>query len=434
MRRSLWIGFGLVGLLLIVGLLPGLARAGGGEVELKGLISRVRVKAGETIVFGQGELPFPGAVVEWDFGDGTPPVRGWPVTHVYREPGVYTVTARLFLPGTGTEVPAVPTEVVVEEPGNLPPVPKGKVVAAGAAAGSVWAGLPVRFDATESYDPSPDGGIVRVEWRFGDGTTAEGVQVEHVYLRPGTYPVILTVTDAAQLSASTILSVTVRALPPLLLPSLPVHYDPAGAPRPALETTLWVVDLGVWPDERFPQYIYPVIPSARIRGLLLSDRTWLVPDPERFDLPEGGQAVFNLSLAVRNTSLLPRAHTNWAQATLALNGALQVLPVAVRVLPPEGKAPEPERVWALLERIRGRLEAADRLDAFVGDPTVPGSGADWALGQITEYLITEGYNGKLSQDRFVTAVAEVLAAEDLDGDGVVGYTEAEQALPLRLGW
>ncbi len=59
--------------------------------------------------------------------------------------------------------------------------------------------LTVYFDATSSYDP--DGGeIVSFSWEFGDGTTAEGPNVNHVYNAEApdvatTYVVALTVTD-----------------------------------------------------------------------------------------------------------------------------------------------------------------------------------------------------------------------------------------------
>jgi len=53
--------------------------------------------------------------------------------------------------------------------------------------------LTVEFDATESRDP--DGSIDIYAWDFGDGVTASGVSAIHIYDTPGTYTVILTVTD-----------------------------------------------------------------------------------------------------------------------------------------------------------------------------------------------------------------------------------------------
>lgn len=53
--------------------------------------------------------------------------------------------------------------------------------------------LAVVFDASASQDP--DGNIASQIWQFGDGQTAEGVQVEHVYPQFGEFSVTLTVTD-----------------------------------------------------------------------------------------------------------------------------------------------------------------------------------------------------------------------------------------------
>lgn len=49
------------------------------------------------------------------------------------------------------------------------------------------------FDASGSYDL--DGAIISYHWDFGDGTTGTGISLAHNYENPGTYTVILTVTD-----------------------------------------------------------------------------------------------------------------------------------------------------------------------------------------------------------------------------------------------
>ena len=51
----------------------------------------------------------------------------------------------------------------------------------------------VTFNASESYDP--DGTIVSYDWDFDDGTSDSGEIVTHAYTAPGTYAIILTVTD-----------------------------------------------------------------------------------------------------------------------------------------------------------------------------------------------------------------------------------------------
>ncbi len=56
------------------------------------------------------------------------------------------------------------------------------------------AGEPVLFDASATSDP--DGDALQFAWDFGEGGTAEGAAVSHVFAQPGLYTVMLTVTDA----------------------------------------------------------------------------------------------------------------------------------------------------------------------------------------------------------------------------------------------
>ncbi|UCF10871.1 MAG: PKD domain-containing protein [Candidatus Bipolaricaulota bacterium] len=51
----------------------------------------------------------------------------------------------------------------------------------------------VTFDARASMDS--DGNIVVYRWSFGDGSTAVGDQVAHIFAAPGSYVVTLTVVD-----------------------------------------------------------------------------------------------------------------------------------------------------------------------------------------------------------------------------------------------
>lgn len=48
-----------------------------------------------------------GSDLVWEFGDGTAPVRGNPVCHAYRQPGVYEVLARVESTDTPIEVTTV---------------------------------------------------------------------------------------------------------------------------------------------------------------------------------------------------------------------------------------------------------------------------------------------------------------------------------------
>jgi PKD domain/CARDB/Matrixin len=53
--------------------------------------------------------------------------------------------------------------------------------------------LSVSFDAYCSSDP--DGTVASYSWSFGDGGTGSGAAIAHVFQAPGTYRVVLTVTD-----------------------------------------------------------------------------------------------------------------------------------------------------------------------------------------------------------------------------------------------
>ncbi len=76
-------------------------------------------------------------------------------------------------------------------------------------------GVPVRFDATASFDPNGRP-VTSYAWSFGDGTTATGATPWHTYARAGTYAVTLTVTDASGLTHTAV----TRAVIPNLIPAV----------------------------------------------------------------------------------------------------------------------------------------------------------------------------------------------------------------------
>jgi len=59
----------------------------------------------------------------------------------------------------------------------------------------------LRFDAGHSLDI--DGKLATFDWQFGDGNSAQGLQVEHRYAAPGEYRLRLTVNDGSQTACST---------------------------------------------------------------------------------------------------------------------------------------------------------------------------------------------------------------------------------------
>ena len=134
----------------------------------------------------------------WDFGDGTTDDTGTTPTtsHTYTSPGIYTVTL-----------------TTTDDLGLTATVSRQVTVAAAPTASfTAWPnpatlGVPANFDASASSDP--EGTITDYSWNFGDGSTATGADPSHAFAAPGTYTVILTVTNDADETATATQTVTV---------------------------------------------------------------------------------------------------------------------------------------------------------------------------------------------------------------------------------
>ncbi len=73
----------------------------------------------------------------------------------------------------------------------------------------------VAFDGSASVDA--DGRLIRYQWDFGDGKSAEGATATNAFAKPGRYPVRLTVTDdsdgqCAQAEQEVIVTVNARPI------------------------------------------------------------------------------------------------------------------------------------------------------------------------------------------------------------------------------
>lgn len=126
----------------------------------------------------------------WSFSDGGS-AAGPVVTHAFRRPGRYTVTLTVTDDsGARNGREAVPATVVIA---SRPVANAGRDQAA-------CTGEPILFSGENSRDP--DGGPLRFVWNFGDGAIVEGAHVAHAFVRPGRYPVTLTVTNASGLTCN----------------------------------------------------------------------------------------------------------------------------------------------------------------------------------------------------------------------------------------
>ncbi len=131
----------------------------------------------------------------WDFGDGSPIVTGAQVTHTFATPGNKQV--QLTVTGTGSCPPAPfcaasTTKTVVVGSGEQPLIPAFTTSATcidslGFVLCSAEAGQTVTFQ-----DQS-QGGPTTWSWNFGDGGTATGASVSHVFAAGGSFTVALTV-------------------------------------------------------------------------------------------------------------------------------------------------------------------------------------------------------------------------------------------------
>jgi chitodextrinase len=127
------------------------------------------------------------AALAWDFGDGAG-AGGWRTEHTYEQPGSYTVTL-LVKDDAGLESRMTDSIRVIGGGQD-----KGGVIA------KPWIGrTPLRV--TMSAATAVSAGAEPAEqchWDFGDGGSASGRSVTHVYTAPGLYTIRLTLSDAAR--------------------------------------------------------------------------------------------------------------------------------------------------------------------------------------------------------------------------------------------
>lgn len=154
----------------------------------------VRFDASESIVTGEQISGF-----EWKFSDekeNVPHQQGAQVSHIFRKPGTYEITVKVFTT-SGKEFSARKTIVV-----RTPAI--DACISASRIEGK--APLGIQF----SSDCSTLGQTTTFEWDFGDGWTSDTANPTHDFEQPGTYQVILTLHDGESLSQSDPLLITVQ--------------------------------------------------------------------------------------------------------------------------------------------------------------------------------------------------------------------------------
>ncbi len=128
----------------------------------------------------------------FDFGNGdTTALNGGSAlnyTYTYTEPGVYE--AQVLARNAEGELARSSIVITINEPAPPRQGPTA-ILSASAVAGA--APLSVNFDASASTDDT--GSITAYTWTFGDGNSANGIQVNYIYEQDGEFTAVLTVTN-----------------------------------------------------------------------------------------------------------------------------------------------------------------------------------------------------------------------------------------------
>jgi len=124
-------------------------------------------------------------------------------TYIAYNPFSDSITVH-FSDGYSTNVPARELKSVNTSSANInAPV---VILVADKTSGKIP--LTINFTGSRSFDRN--GSPLSFEWNFGDGTTSTAVDTSHLFTVPGTYKVVLTVTNQLQFSSKDSLTITVN--------------------------------------------------------------------------------------------------------------------------------------------------------------------------------------------------------------------------------
>ena len=133
----------------------------------------------------------------WSFGDGTVVVKGAAVQHAYADNGTFNATLTLTYKG---QMASSKLEIKVQNR-----APKANITIGSVA--PYYSNKPITFSAASSGDD--DGTVTKWAWEFGDNATDNTSTVVHSYIKPGTYPVKLTVTDNDGATGATTINIEI---------------------------------------------------------------------------------------------------------------------------------------------------------------------------------------------------------------------------------
>ena len=154
-------------------------------------VDRTVLRVNQTGTFDASfsENTFATTQYRWDFGDGVTDF-GEVVTHDYQAPGIYTAVLTV---SNGLRTSRATQRVIV--------VPDEPLVAEAGDDRVAEEQLPIAFDGGASL---PFFAIESFVWDFGDGGSAVGRNVQHIYTEPGTYTATLTVRSGTEEATDTL--------------------------------------------------------------------------------------------------------------------------------------------------------------------------------------------------------------------------------------
>ncbi len=182
---------------------PGVILPPNGAPVPKFFFSPTKPREFETVLFDASQSTDDGQIVSyhWNFGDGAT-AQGIRVTHDFALVGTYNVVLTVTdNQGQSASTPPTPVDVAVSS----------KPTAAFTLSPTdPVAGTTVFVNAAASR-PAAGFQIVSHAWDFGDGFKVEGGSTaSHAYATPGTYTIVLVITDSSGQTASVANTVTVK--------------------------------------------------------------------------------------------------------------------------------------------------------------------------------------------------------------------------------
>ncbi|WP_378177115.1 cellulase family glycosylhydrolase [Aquimarina sp. SS2-1] len=136
----------------------------------------------------------------WNFGDGTT-ATGESISHLFTDVGEYQV---ILTVSDGTLSDTETLTITVNDPDVNTPVVTANIstdVNGGVAP------ITINFDASGSM--VSDGSALTYAWDFGDGTSGNGIAINHQYSNAGSYTVILTVANSDGISDTDSTTITI---------------------------------------------------------------------------------------------------------------------------------------------------------------------------------------------------------------------------------